>query len=214
MSGQSLAMKLLEGAREWAKRLPSPLSGDVAVDVGGKRLRLSHVRVETVVRQLLVKAKNVELRHWEARPGLYDIRLSVKGWKVRVETTLERVELASGRYRLWLRTPGRVELEESRGASSLVMGLLRAGAGRSALRAVAERLLPPGFRWDGQVLQVEGRLPPEGVLSAKIFENASLAMSVEHVDEGLWLGAEAWPGLVDLLQAVFGTELPRTPPGT
>ncbi|GEN13025.1 hypothetical protein SAMN05443572_11312 [Myxococcus fulvus] len=213
MSGQSLAMKLLEGAREWAKRLPSPLSGDVAVDVGGKRLRLSHVRVETVVRQLLVKAKNVELRHWEARPELYDIRLSVKGWRVRVETTLERVEFASGRYRLWLRTPGRVELEESRGASSLVMGLLRAGAGRSALRAMAERLLPPGFRWDGQVLQVEGRLPPEGVLSAKLFENASLAMSVEHVEEGLWLGAEAWPGLVDLLQAVFGTELPRTPPG-
>ncbi|MFY2562788.1 hypothetical protein ACN469_34665 [Corallococcus terminator] len=214
MSGQSLAMKLLEGAREWAKRLPSALSGDIAVDVGSKRLRLSHVRVETVVRQLLVKVKHLELRHWEARPELYDIRLSVKGWKLRVETTLERVEFASGRYRLWLRTPGRVELEESRGASSLVMGVLRAGAGRAAVRALAERLLPPGMRWDGQVLQVEGRLPPEGVLSAKLFENASLAMSVEHVEEGLWLGAEAWPGLLDLLQAVFGTELPRTPPGT
>ncbi|NTX15062.1 hypothetical protein HUA76_30140 [Myxococcus sp. CA056] len=214
MSSQSLAMKLLEGAREWAKRLPSPLSGDVAVDVGGKRLRLSHVRVETVVRQLLGKAKNVELRHWETRPELYDIRLSVKGWKLRVETTLERVEFVSGRYRLWLRTPGRVELEESRGASALVMGLLRAGASRSALRAMAERFLPPGFHWDGQVLQVEGRLPAEGVLSARLFETASLAMSVEHVEEGLWLGAEEWPGLVDMLQAVFGTELPRTPPGT
>ncbi|AGC43075.1 hypothetical protein MYSTI_01743 [Myxococcus stipitatus DSM 14675] len=214
MSGQSLAMKLLEGAREWAKRLPSALSGDIAVDVGGKRLRLSHVRVETVVRQLLGNVKHLELRQWESRPSVYDLRLSVKGWKVRVETTLERVELASGRYRLWLLTPGRVELEESRGASSLVMGILRAGAGRAALRTLAERLLPPGLTWNGQVLQVEGKLPAEGVLSAKLFENAALAMSVEHVEEGLWLGAEAWPGLLDLLQTLFGTELPRTPPGT
>jgi hypothetical protein len=213
MSGQSLAAKLLEGAREWAKRLPSALAGDVAVDVGGKRLRLSHARVELVVRQLLTKAKHLELREWTALPDVYDARLTVKGWKLRVQVTLERVELASGRYRLWLRTPGVVELEESRAVSSLMMGVLRAGAGRAALRALAERLLPPGLRWDGQVLAVEGKLPAEGVVSAKLFESASLAVSAEHVPEGLWLGAEAWPGLIDLLQALFGTELPRTPPG-
>lgn len=214
MSGQSLAAKLLEGAREWAKRLPSALAGDVAVDVGGKRLRLSHARVELVVRQLLTKAKHLELREWTALPDVYDARLTAKGWKLRVQVTLERVELASGRYKLWLRTPGVVELEESRTASSLMMGVLRAGAGQAALRALAERLLPPGIRWDGKVLTVEGKLPAEGLVSAKLFENASLAVSAEHVPEGLWLGAEAWPGLLDLLQALFGTELPRTPPGT
>ena len=78
----------------------------------------------------------------------------------------------------------------------------------------AERLLPPGIRWDGQVLQVEGKLPADGPLPAKLFENASLAISAEHCAEGLWLGAEAWPGLMDLLQVLVGTELPRTPPGT
>jgi len=36
---------------------------------------------------------------------------------------------------------------------------------------------------------------------------------VEHCPEGLWLGAEAWPGLMDLLQVLVGTELPRTPTG-
>ncbi|MCP3138661.1 hypothetical protein [Pyxidicoccus xibeiensis] len=213
MSGQSLAAKLLEGARDWAKRLPAALAEDVAVDVGRKRLRLSHARVEPLVRQLLRKVKHLELREWTARPDVYEARLSVQGWKLRVETTLERVELTSGRYKLWLRTPGVVELEESRTASSLMMGVLRAGAGRAALRALAERLLPPGIRWDGQVLQVEGKLPADGPLPAKLFENASLAVSAEHVPEGLWLGAEAWPGLMDLLQVLFGTELPRTPPG-
>ncbi|MFP2931796.1 hypothetical protein ACLESO_42795 [Pyxidicoccus sp. 3LG] len=162
MSGQSMAAKLLEGAREWAKRLPSALSEDVAVDVGRKRLRLSHVRVEAVVRQLLRKVKHLELREWTARPDVYEARLTVQGWKLRVETTLERVELASGRYKLWLRTPGVVELEESRTASSLMMGVLRAGAGQAALRALAERLLPPGIRWDGKVLQIEGKLPADG----------------------------------------------------
>ncbi|MCP3098061.1 hypothetical protein LZ198_04125 [Myxococcus sp. K15C18031901] len=213
MSGQSLAMKLLEGAREWARRLPTALAGDVAVDVGGRRLRLSHSRVETVVRQLVRNVKHLELREWSARDGVYDVRLSVKGWKVRVETTLERVELSSGRYRLWLRTPGAVELEESRAASSLVMGVLRAGAGRAGLRALAERLLPPGLTWNGQVLQVEGRLPSEGLVSARNFEQASLIMAIEHVPEGLWLGAEAWPGLMDLLQALFASDAPRPPEG-
>ncbi|MFP2957042.1 hypothetical protein ACLEPN_04205 [Myxococcus sp. 1LA] len=157
MSGQSLAAKMLEGAREWARRLPAALSEDVAVDVGRKRVRLSHARVEAVVRQLLGRLKNFELRHWSAHPQVYDVRFSVHGWKLRVETSLERVELVSGRYRLWLKTPGVVELEESRTASSLMMGVLRAGAGRAAMRVLAERLLPPGIRWDGQVLQVEGR---------------------------------------------------------
>lgn len=214
MSGQSLAAKLMEGAREWAKRLPGALGEDVAVDVGRKRLRLSHPRVEMVVRQLLRKVKHLELREWTAKSDVYDVRLSVQGWKLRVQTTLERVELTAGRYRLWLRTPGVVELEESRTASSLMMGVLRAGAGQAALRALAERLLPPGIRWDGQLLQIEGKLPAEGPLPAKLFENASLSVSVEHCPEGLWLGAEAWPGLMDLLQVLLGTELPRTPPGT
>src|SRR5262245_17751670 len=81
---------------------------------------------------------------WDARAEVYDIRLSVSGWRLRVEATLERVELASGRYKLWLRTPGKVELESSQAASALLMGVLRAGAGRAAVRALAEKLLPPG----------------------------------------------------------------------
>jgi len=213
MSGQSLAMKLLEGAREWARRLPTGLAGDVAVDVGGRRLRLSHGRVEAVVRQLLRNVKHLEVREWTAGEAVYDVRLSVKGWKVRVETTLERVELSAGRYRLWLRTPGAVELEESRAASSLVMGVLRAGAGRAGLRTVAERLLPAGLTWNGQVLTVEGRLPAEGLVSARSFEQASLVMAVEHVQDGLWLGAEVWPGLMDLLQALFASDARRPPEG-
>jgi hypothetical protein len=212
MSGQSLAGKLLEGAREWAKRLPAALAEDVEVDVGRKRLRLSHARVELVVRQLLGRVKGVELREWTAKPAVYDIRLTVRGWKLRVEATLERVELGSGRYRLWVRTPGAVELEGSPGASGLMMGVLRAAGGQAGLRALAERLLPPGIRWDGKVLQVEGKLPAQGVLPAKLFESASLAVSAEHCPEGLWLGAEEWPGLMDLLVVLFGTDVPRKPP--
>ncbi|AEI62062.1 hypothetical protein [Corallococcus macrosporus] len=213
MSGQSLTGKMLEGARKWAKRLPNALSDDMAVDVSRGRVRLSHSRVEAVARQLLTRLKHFELREWSAREDVYDVRFSVRGWRLRVETTPERVELAAGRYRLWLRTPGVVALEESQTASSLVMGVLRAGAGRAAMRALAERMLPPGIRWDGQVLQVEGPLPEEGVLPARLFDTAALAMTAEHQAEGLWLSAEAWPGLMDLLQVVFGTELPRTPPG-
>jgi hypothetical protein len=214
MAGQSLATKILEGALDWAKRLPSALSGDVAVDVGRKRVRLSHARVEALTRQMLRNVKALELGTWESTPAVYDVRLAVSGWKLRVEASLERVELAGGRYKLWLRTPGKVELEESRTASALLMSVLRAGAGQAGLRALAEKLLPPGLRWDGKVLEVEGKLPAEGVVSARLFESSSLAMSAEHCAEGLWLSAEAWPGLVDLLQAVFGTDLPRKPPGT
>ncbi len=214
MAGQSLATKILESAFDWAKRLPAALSGEVAVDVGRKRVRLSHARVEALARQVLRSVKALELGTWESGASVYDVRLTVSGWRLRVEATLERVELASGRYKLWLRTPGKVELEESGTASALLMGVLRAGAGQAALRTLAEKLLPPGIRWDGQVLQVEGKLPKEGVVSARLFESSSLAMSAEHCAEGLWLSAEAWPGLMDLLQAVFGTDLPRKPPGT
>ena len=214
MAGQSLATKILEGALDWAKRLPSALSGDLAVDVGRKRVRLSHPRVEALTRQVLRNVKVLELRTWEAGPAVYEVRLTVSGWRLRVEATLERVELAAGRYKLWLRTPGKVELEDSGTASSLLMGVLRAGAGQGAVRALAEKLLPPGLRWDGKVLEVEGKLPQEGVISARLFESSSLAMSGEHSAEGLWLSAEAWPGLLDLLQAVFGTDLPRKPPIT
>ncbi|WP_224243394.1 hypothetical protein [Hyalangium gracile] len=214
MAGRSLATKILEGALDWVKQLPSALSGDVAIDVANKRVRLSHARVEALTRQMLRNVKALELGTWESRPAVYDVRLTVSGWKLRVEATLERLELAGGRYKLWLRTPGKVELEESRTASALLMGVLRAGAGQAALRALAEKLLPPSIRWDGQVLVVEGKLPKEGVVSARLFESSSLTMSAEHCAEGLWLSAEAWPGLVDLLQAVLGTDLPRKPPGT
>ncbi len=214
MAGRSLAAKILEGALDWVKQLPSGVSADVAVDVGRKRVRLSHARVEALTRQLLRRVKVLELRGWEAGPAVYDVRLTVSGWRLRVEAALERVELAGGRYKLWLRTPGKVELESSEAASALLMGVLRAGAGRAAVRALAERLLPPNLRWDGQVLAVEGKLPKEGVISARLFESSSLEMSAEHCAEGLWLSAEAWPGLVDLLQAVFGTDLPRKAPGT
>jgi hypothetical protein len=214
MSRPSRATKILEGALDWVKRLPSALSTDVAVDVGRKRVRLSHRRVEAITRQVLASVKALELHAWESRPMVYDVRLSVSGWRLRAETTLERMELAAGLYKLWLRTPGKVELEESQTASALLMGVLRTGAGRVAVQAVAERLLPPGLRWDGEVLEVQGRLPKEGVVSARLFESSSLAMSAEHCEEGLWLSAEAWPGLMDLLQAVLGTDLPRKPPGT
>jgi hypothetical protein len=214
MAGQSLAAKLLEGALDWVKRLPEGLAADVAVDAGRKRVRLSHARVEALTRQMLRNVKALELRSWESGPAVYDVRLSVKGWRVRVETALERVELAGGRYKLWLRTPGKVELEESGTASALLMGMLRAGAGRGAVRALAEKLLPPGLRWDGQVLVVEGKLPKEGIVSARLFETSALAVTAEHCAEGLWLSAEALPGLMELLLAVIGTDLPRTPPGT
>jgi hypothetical protein len=49
---------------------------------------------------------------------------------------------------------------------------------------------------------------------ARLFESSSLVVNAEHVQEGLWLSAEAWPGLVDLMQAVLSMDLPRTPPGT
>jgi hypothetical protein len=214
MAGQSRAPKFLEGALDWVMRLPSTLSTDVAVDVGRKRVRLSHMRVEALTRQVLANVKHLELHDWESGRTLYDVRLSVSGWRLRAEATLERVELASGRYKLWLSTPGKVELEASRTASVLLMGVLRTGAGRAAIQALAEKLLPPGLRWDGKVLEVEGKLPKEGVISARLFESSTLAMSAEHVEEGLWLSAEAWPGLMDLLQAVLGTDLPRKPPGT
>jgi hypothetical protein len=212
MARHPLASKILEGALDWAKRLPA-LSSDVAVDVGRKRVRLSHPRVEALSRQVLAKVKALELHTWESGPAVYDVRFSVSGWRLRAEATLERLELAAGTYKLWLRTPGRVELEESR-AGSLLMGVVRLGAGQGALRALAEKLLPPGIRWDGQVLVVEGKLPKEGVVSAKLFETSSLVLTAEHSAEGLWLSAEAWPGLMDLLQAVLGADLPRKPPGS
>jgi hypothetical protein len=212
MARQPLAAKILEGALDWAKRLPEALSSDVAVDVGRKRVRLSHARVEALARQVLAKVKALELHSWEPGPAAYEVRFSVSGWRLRVEATLERVELAAGTYKLWLRTPGKVELEESR-AGSLLVGVLRLGAGQGAVRALAEKLLPPGIRWDGQLLVVEGKLPKEGAVSAKLFEASSLVISGEHSPEGLWLAAEAWPGLMDLVQAVMGTDLPRKPAG-
>ena len=214
MAEQSRATKMLEGALDWVKRLPSTMSADVAVDVGRKRVRLSHARAEALTRQVLQQVKHLELTAWSSGPALYDVRLSIKGWRLRVETTLERVELASGRYKVRLLTPGKVELEETPAASALLMGVMRTGAGQAAMRALAEKLLPPGLRWDGQVLEIEGNLPKEGAVSARLFESSSLAMSAEHAAEGLWLSAEAWPGLMDLLQAVITTDLPRKAPGT
>ncbi|MBN8228537.1 hypothetical protein JYK02_13580 [Corallococcus macrosporus] len=203
MAGQSW-MGMLDGALAWATALPEGLAREVAVDVAGRRVRLSHARVEALSRGVLRNVKGLTLRSWDSGPAVYDLRLDVRGWKLRVETTPQRVELAQGRYTLWLSTPGRVELEESPGASSLLMGALRTGAGKAALQALARRLLPPELAWDGQVLRVEGKLPKEGALAARLFESSSLKMTAAHAPEGLWLSAEAWPGLLDLLQAALG----------
>ncbi|RKH62145.1 hypothetical protein [Corallococcus aberystwythensis] len=203
MAGQSWT-GMLDGVLAWARTLPEGLSNQVAVDVAGRRVRLSHARVEALSRGVLGRVKGLALRSWDSTPAVYDLRLDVRGWKLRVETTPQRVELAGGGYTLWLATPGRVELEESPGASSLLMGALRTGAGKAALQALARRLLPPELAWDGQVLRVEGRLPKDGALAARLFESSSLNMTAEHAPEGLWLSAEAWPGLLDLLQASLG----------
>jgi hypothetical protein len=213
MSGQSLAAKLLEGAREWVGRLPASLAREVSVDVARRRVRLSHARVEALTRQLLADVHVLEVRSWTSLPHVYDVRLSAAGWKLRVELTLERVELAGGGFTVWLRTPGRVELEESRAASLFMQGVLGAKAGRAAVGMLADKLLPPGLRWDGERLQVKGLLPKDGAVPARLFESSALSMSGEHSPDGLWLAAEAWPGLVDLLQAVLGGDLPRSPPG-
>ena len=103
MAEQSRATKMLEGALDWVKRLPSTMSADVAVDVGRKRVRLSHARAEALTRQVLQQVKHLELTAWSSGPALYDVRISIKGWRLRVETTLERVELASGRDQLGVR---------------------------------------------------------------------------------------------------------------
>ncbi|WP_223643327.1 hypothetical protein [Corallococcus sp. EGB] len=203
MAGQSLT-GMLDGVLAWARALPEGLSNQVAVDVGGRRVRLSHARVEALSRGVLGRVKGLTLRGWDSGATVYDLRLDVRGWKLRVETTPQRVELARGRYTLWLATPGRVELEGSPGASSLLMGALRTGAGKATLQALARRLLPPELAWDGQVLRVEGRLPGDGALAARLFESSSLMMTAAHAPEGLWLSAEEWPGLVDLLQAALG----------
>jgi hypothetical protein len=211
MSGAS---RWWDSAKEWVGRLPSGLSGEVAVDVGRKRLRLSHARVEALTRRVLRDVRPLTLGEWVNLPQTYDVRVAVSGWKLRVEVALERLELASGRYHLTLRTPGRVDVEESRMASALVQGVLRVGGGKAALRTLLEQVLPPGLGWDGQRLTVSGVLPKEGVVSARLFEGSSLVVNAEHVPEGLWLSAEAWPGLMDLMQAVLSADLPRKPPGT
>jgi len=208
------ASRWWDSAKEWVGKLPSGLSGEVAVDVGRKRLRLSHARVEALTRRVLRDVRPLTLGEWSTQPQTYDVRVAVSGWKLRVEVALERLELASGRYHLTLRTPGRVDVEESRMASALVQGVLRVGGGKAALRTLLEQVLPPGLGWDGQRFTVTGALPKEGVVSAKLFESTSLVVNAEHVSEGLWLSAEAWPGLMDLVQAVLSADLPRKPPGT
>ena len=203
-----------DSAREWVGKLPSGLSGEVAVDVGRKRVRLSHARVEALTRRVLRDVRPLTLGEWAHLPRVYDVRVGVSGWKLRVEVALERLEFASGRYHLTLRTPSRVDLEESRMASALVQGVMRVGGGKAALRTLLEQVLPPGLGWDGQRFTVAGALPKEGVVAARLFESSSLVVNAEHVAEGLWLSAEAWPGLVDLMQAVLTVDLPRKPPGT
>jgi hypothetical protein len=194
--------------------LPSGLSREVSVDVGRKRLRLSHARVEALARRALRDVKGLTVGEWTHLPQAYDVRLAVSGWKLRVEVAVERLELAAGRYHLTLRTPGRVDLEESRMASALVQGVMRVGGGRAALRTMLEQVLPEGLGWDGQRLTVAGALPKEGAVSARLFESSSLAVNAEHGAEGVWLSAEAWPGLVDLMQVMLSVELLRKPPET
>ena len=211
MSGAS---RWWESAREWVGRLPSGLSGQVTVDVARKRVRLSHARVEAIARKALKDVKGLSVGEWAYGPRAYDVRLEVSGWKLRVEVALERLELASGRYHLTLLTPGRVDLEESRAASALVQGVLRLGGGKAALRTLLDQVMPRGLSWDGQRFQVSGALPKEGAVPARLFESSSLVVNAEHEAEGVWLSAEAWPGLMDLMQAVLSVDLPRKPPGT
>jgi hypothetical protein len=208
------ASRWWESAREWVGKLPSGLSGQVTVDVARKRLRLSHARVEALARRALRDVKELSVGDWAHLSHAYDVRLAVSGWKLRVEVAVERLELASGRYHLTLRTPGRVDLEESRAASALVQGVLRIGGGKAALRTVLEQVMPEGLSWDGQRFQVSGALPKEGAVPARLFESSSLAVNAEHDPESVWLSAEAWPGLVDLMQAALSVDLPRKPPGT
>lgn len=211
MSGAS---RWLESAKEWMGKWPSGWGSEVSVDMARRRLRLSHGRVEAIARRVLRDVRPLTVGDWVHLPQAYDVRLAVSGWKLRVEVALERLELSSGRYNLTLRTPGRVDLEESKMASALVQGVLRVGGGKAALRSVLEQVMPPGLGWDGQRFTVSGALPKEGAVPARLFESSSLVVNAEHVQEGLWLSAEAWPGLVDLMQAVLAMDLPRTPPGT
>lgn len=213
MSDSSRGRTLLEGLGHMLGRLPSALSGQVTVDVARRRLRLSHERVEALSRRMLREVKPLTVHDWATLPHAYDVRLTAAGWKLRVDVALERVELAGGRYHLTLRTPGRVDLEQAPVASALVQGVLRFGAGTDALRAVLDKVLPPGLRWDGQRFQSSGTLPKDGAGAARLFENASLIMNAEHTAEGVWFSAEEWPGLMDLMNVVMGLELPRTPPG-
>ncbi|PTL82627.1 hypothetical protein [Vitiosangium sp. GDMCC 1.1324] len=203
-----------ESAKEWVGKLPSGLSGQVTVDVARRRLRLSHARVEALTRRALRDVRQLALGNWANLPHAYDVRLAVSGWKLRVDVAIERLELASGRYHLTLLTPGRVDLEESKVASALVQGVLRVGGGKAALRTVLEQVMPEGLSWDGQRFKVSGALPKEGAVSSRLFESSSLLMNAEHDPEGVWLSAEEWPGLVDLMQAVLSVDLPRKPPGT
>lgn len=211
MSGTS---RWWESAREWVGKLPSALSAEVAVDVARKRLRLPHERVEALARGALRDVKALSLGDWAHLERAYDVRLEISGWKLRVDVAIERLELASGRYHLTLRTPGRVDLEESRAASVLVQGVLRLGGGKAALRTVLDQVMPEGLSWDGQLLRVSGALPKEGAVPARLFESTSLVVNAEHEPEGLWLSAEAWPGLMDLVQVALSVDLPRKPPGT
>jgi hypothetical protein len=204
---------LLDGVMEWVARGSVALSGQVAVDMAGRRLRLSHERVEALTRRLLRNERHLELGEWVSGPQAYDVRLKAAGWKLRVDMAIERVELAAGRYHVTLRTPGRVDLEEAPMASALVQGMLRFGAGTDALRAVLDRVLPPGLRWDGQRFIAAGPLPKEGVVAARLFETSALVVNAQHAPEGLWLSAEQWPGLLDLANVVLDLEPPRTPPG-
>lgn len=203
-----------ESAKEWVGKLPSNLSGQVTVDVSRRRVRLSHARVEALSRRALRDVRQLVLGDWVNLPHAYDVRLAVSGWKLRVDVAIERLELASGRYHLTLLTPGRVDLEESRVASALMQGVLRVGGGKVALRTVLEQVMPEGLSWDGQRFKVTGALPKDGAVSSRLFESSSLMMNAEHEPEGVWLSAEEWPGLMDLMQAVLSVDLPRKPPGT
>ena len=212
MSDSSRGRTLLEGLGHLLGRVPAALSGQVAVDVARRRLRLSHERVEELTRRLLRDVKPLEVGDWTHLPHVYDVRLKAAGWKLRVDVALERVELAGGRYHLTLRTPGRVDLEEGPMASAL-LGMLRYGAGTDAMRALLDKVLPPGLRWDGQRFLTSGKLPKEGAVAARLFETSALVVNAEHTAEGVWFSATEWPGLLDLVNVVMGMELPRTPPG-
>ena len=73
----------------WLAEEPSGRSGARATELvqsSREAAKVLHpVRVEALTRQMLRQVKDLELKAWSTGPEVYDVRLSVKGWRLRVE---------------------------------------------------------------------------------------------------------------------------------